>query len=540
MMSDVREQLLAFLNAMWRRRWWGIAVAWLVCIGGWGFVTTMPNRFEAQARVYVDTDSMLQPLLQGLAVRPNLDQQIQIMQRTLLSRPNVEQVMRTTDLALQIDTPAQRDGMIDRLIANTRFAPQGTRNLFLLTHTDADPQLATRVVQSFLNIFVESQLGTRRRDFAEAQSFIDRQIREYERQLQTAERRLAQFRQQHLDVLPSTGNFAAQAQAVSQRRDQIASDLADAQARRENLRRQLAETPQTVQLGTGDGAGGTRYGGQIAELQNQMRQLRLRYTDDHPDIIAIRRQIQLLQSQNTNERRAIDAQAPRGDGAQQQQQRARGGPTVPNTVYEQLRLRLADEESNVATMERRLSQAESEVERLRGLATRVPEIEAELANLDRDYNVIKGNYEQLLARREQARMAQNADERTDALQFRIIDPPRVPIAPSAPNRPVLYAAVLIVGIGAGFAFAALISQLSESFWTTAQLRDAFAYPVLGSVGMLVTGAQKRGAAIANLAYASVFLALVGTGSVFTMLGGRVPSIIGSIVNTLAERWSLMV
>lgn len=536
MMSDVREQLSAFINAMWRRRWWGIVVAWLVCLVGWAIVTTMPNRFEAQARVYVDTDSMLQPLLQGLTVRPNVDQQIQMMQRTLLSRPNVEQVLRVTDVALRADTPAQRDGLVDRLIANTRFQPQGTRNLFVMSHTDADPQLATRIVQALLNIFVESQLGTKRRDFAEAQSFIDRQIRDYERSLQAAERRLAQFRQQHMDVLPSGGSFAAQAQAVSQRRDQIGSDLADAQARRDNLRRQIADTPQTVPLGAADG-GGTRFGGQIAELQSQMRQLRLRYTDDHPDIVALRRQIQLLQSQNTNERRAVDAQTPRGEGAPRQ---ARGGPMVPNTIYEQLRLRLADEETSVAALQRRFTEAEAEVERLRGLATRVPEIEAELANLDRDYNVIKNNYEQLLARREQTRIAQAADERTDAMQFRIIDPPRVPVAPSAPNRPMLYTAVLIIGIGAGFAFAAVLSQFSDAFWTSSQLRDTFAYPVLGSVGMLVTGAQHRGKIIADVAYASIVLVLVGTGGAIVMLGPQMPSIVGRIVTTLADRWALLV
>ncbi|MBL8838111.1 MAG: chain-length determining protein [Alphaproteobacteria bacterium] len=537
MMSDVREQLSAFISAMWRRRWWGIAVAWLVCLGGWAIVTKMPNRFEAQARVYVDTDSMLQPLLQGLTIRPNVDQQIQIMQRTLLSRPNVEQVLRVTDVALRADTQAQRDALVDRLIANTRFQPQGTRNLFVMSHTDADPQLATRIVQALLNIFVESQLGTKRRDFAEAQSFIDRQIRDYERSLQAAERRLAQFRQQHMDVLPSSGNFAGQAQAVSQRRTQIASDLADAQTRRDNLRRQIADTPQTIPLGTAEG-GGSRFGGQIAELQNQMRQLRLRYTDDHPDIIALRRQIQLLQSQNTNERRAIDAQAPRPEGNAARP--TRGTTMVPNTVYEQLRLRLADEETNVAALERRLAEAEAEVERLRGLARNVPEIEAELANLDRDYNVIKSNYEALLARREQTRIAQAADERTDAMQFRIIDPPRVPVAPSAPNRPMLYTAVLIIGIGAGFAFAAVLSQFSDAFWTSSQLRDTFAYPVLGSVGMLVTGAQHRGKIIADVAYASILLVLVGTGGAIVMLGPQMPSIVGRIMTTLADRWALLV
>src|SRR5262249_42742321 len=155
-------------------------------------------------------------------------------------------------------------------------------------HTDSDPQLATRIVQSLLNIFMESQLGTKRRDFAEAQAFINRQIADYERNLQAAERRLAQFRQDNMDVLPAAGNFAAQASGAAQRRNQLQSDLADARVRRDNLRRQLAETPPTVQLSpaaaAATAAGGGRYAGRIGELQQQIDQLRLRYTDDHPDI----------------------------------------------------------------------------------------------------------------------------------------------------------------------------------------------------------------------------------------------------------------
>src|SRR5689334_21707773 len=190
MMSDIREPILAFLNTMWRHRWWGVVVAWVVCAGGWAYVTTMPDRFEAQARIYIDTDTLLGPLLTGLTIRPNVDQQIHIMTRTLLSRPNIEQLVRATDLEIQATTSGVREGVVNRINANTRMTPQATRNLYTLAHTDSDPQLAARIVQGLLNIFMESQLGNKRRDFAEAQAFINRQIADYERNLQAAERRL--------------------------------------------------------------------------------------------------------------------------------------------------------------------------------------------------------------------------------------------------------------------------------------------------------------------------------------------------------------
>jgi hypothetical protein len=213
---------------------------------------------------------------------------------------------------------------------------------------------------------------------------------------------------------------------------------------------------------------------------------------------------------------------------------------VPNTVHEQLRLRLSDEETNIATLERRLGEAEAEVERLRGMAGRVPQIEAELANLDRDYNVIKHNYEQLLARRESARLAQAADERTDALQFRIIDPPRVPIVPSAPNRTMLFAMVLVAGLAGGVVATAFVSQLSESFWTPAQVRNAFEYPVLGSVAFLVTGRQRRARAAGNLAFTSLCVSLIAVGGMLALLGAQVPGLVERVISTIAERWTLQV
>jgi uncharacterized protein involved in exopolysaccharide biosynthesis len=440
--------------------------------------------------------------------------------------------------------------------------------LYVLSHTDSDPQLAARVVQALLNIFMESQLGTKRRDFAEAQSFINRQIADYERNLQTAEQRLAQFRQDNIDILPAAGSFASQASAAAQRRDQLQSDLADARVRRENLQSQLAETPPTVQLSSAQAAAaGGRYSGRIGELQQQIDQLRLRYTDEHPDIVALRRQIQLLRSQGTNERRAIDAQTPRDTPAREPRRESatprdgpapreatapregtqrdaagtgRGGTTVPNTVYEQIRLRLADEETNVATLHRRLTDAEGEVERLHGLASRVPQVEAELANLNRDYNVIKTNYEALLARRESARIAQAADERTDALRFRIIDPPRVPTIPSAPNRTLLFAVVLVAGLAVGVVATALMAQLNESFWTPAQLREFFQFPVLGSVSYLSTIRQRRAHVAGNLAFVSLCLSLLGVGAILALFGPRLPGMVQNIVTTIVDRWTLQV
>src|SRR5688572_33099931 len=114
-MHELSAQLLSHLKATWRFRWYAMGFAWIAAVAGWVAVYQMPDRYEASARVYVDTQSVLRPLLAGLAVQPNVDQVVTMMSRTLISRPNVEKVIRMSDLDITLKTPEAREAMISRL-----------------------------------------------------------------------------------------------------------------------------------------------------------------------------------------------------------------------------------------------------------------------------------------------------------------------------------------------------------------------------------------------------------------------------------------
>ena len=96
-MQELLQQLSSILRGMWKYRRVGVAVAWVVALAGAVGVVLMPDRFEASARVYVDTQTILRPLMAGLAVQPNMDQQVSMLSRTLISRPNVEKLIRMAD-----------------------------------------------------------------------------------------------------------------------------------------------------------------------------------------------------------------------------------------------------------------------------------------------------------------------------------------------------------------------------------------------------------------------------------------------------------
>src|SRR3984957_757235 len=177
-MDSVRLLLSQYLRAAWRRRWMGVIVAWLVCGVGWVAGYTIPNQYEAGARLVVDADAVLTPLLRGLAADSQPTTQLEILQRTLLSRPNLEKLVSKTDLDLTLNTPPDPERLLTRLAAEIKVVPQ-TKNLFTITYRNANPRLARDVVQTLLTIFVESATGTNRTDMENARRFLEHQISSY-------------------------------------------------------------------------------------------------------------------------------------------------------------------------------------------------------------------------------------------------------------------------------------------------------------------------------------------------------------------------
>src|SRR5215831_14977535 len=164
-MNDLLQRILDHLRGMWHRRWIGLATAWVVAVLALTVAYRFPERYEASGRIYLDTETLLKPLLAGLAIQPNLDQQVSLMSRTLISRPNVEKLVRMADLDLRIKSAGDREDLIDSVMKAVKLEGANTAtNLYILSYRDRDPEQAKKVVQSLLNIFVESSLGDKRQD----------------------------------------------------------------------------------------------------------------------------------------------------------------------------------------------------------------------------------------------------------------------------------------------------------------------------------------------------------------------------------------
>lgn len=493
-MHEIVEQILGYLRGMWRYRWYALAVAWTISLGGWFFVHRLPDQFEASARVYVDTQSILRPLLRGLTVDVNPDSQIQLMTRTLLSRPNLEKVARMTDLDLKARDNAQMDVLLDRLGKHISLRSLGRENLYTIGFEDKDPGFAKKVVQSLLTIFVENALGETRQDSDTAQRFLDKQIAEYEARLLAAEERLKNFKRQNVDMMPQSGqDHYSKMQEMGGQLAAARLELKQIEQRRDTLKAQLdgdtatfgvGPKPVIAQEGPASITDSAPVDGRIKMMEEKLDQLLLQYTEKHPDVIAVRQTIADLRKQREKEIAEIRAAAAAAAKAAS----SNGGEPVQdgNPYLQQLRMMLTAEEGNAAASRVRVEEFERRLAEMQRMVNSVPEVEAQLKALNRDYDVTRQNYDQLLARRESARLSQQAGQTNEDIKFKVIDPPRVPNEPTGPNRVGLMSGVFGGAIIGGIAVAFLISQLRPTFDSRRMLTDLTGLPVLGMVSMVVS------------------------------------------------------
>ncbi len=492
-MESLQDLVSRFGGLAWQRRWWGVAAAWALCIVGWIGIATLPNQYETTARVYIDADAVLTPLLKGISAETSMTDQIDLLQHMLLSRPNLEKIITKTDLQLETHTQTDMEQMVARLEKSIKVNAQ-TRNIFSIAFRNTDRQLSYDVVQAVLASYIENHATDNRDDMEKASSFLDSQIASYEKQLREAETRRAEFRSKYLDLLPGDGGISRLEQARTQVTS-LTGQLADARSRRILLARSMAGTPAMVT--TDSLGGGFDSHSSLRAAEQKLQQLQQVYTDAYPEVISQKHLVESLRKSGS------DA-APSGGGGSSR--------SAPNPVFEQLKLRLIETDGLIDSLTRQIEDAQSERDRLLAIARGEPNLEARYLNLNRDYDVLRKNYDELLARREGMRIATAAQVTSNNVKLVIIDPPQVPRVPVAPLRVPMAIGVLVAGLMAGVGVIVAMMTLDQSFHTIVDLR-AMGRPVLGAISLAALpptmATRLRSAAIFGSAVGALVVVLGG-------------------------------
>lgn len=491
-MEELIAQVSTAIKGMRKFRWHGLAVSWIVAVLGVTVALRWPEQYEASARIFVDTQSILKPLMSGLAVQPNIDQQVGMLSRTLISRPNIEKLVRMADLDLKNDSKTQQEAQVEGLMKGLEIKSAGRDNLYTLAYRDSEGERAKRVIQSLASIFVESSLGASRKDTDSAKVFINEQIKSYEAKLQAAETRMKEFRLRNIDLQNGDGkDSAARLVELSTQLEQARLDLREAETARDSARQQLAgekaggagATTQSLLQESSLSVSTPEIDARIEAQKKSLDNLLQRYTDAHPDVIGVRKLVKELEEQKRREVAEL-------------RKLAMAAPTMisggaNSLAVQELNRMLATSEVQVASLRARVSEYTSRYNQARGMLKTSPQIEAEAAQLDRDYAVNKKNYEDLVARRQSAVMSGDLESASGIAEFRLIDPPRVSPKPVSPNRFLLLLVALLAALTAGLATSFAASQLRPVFYKGSELRQKFGLPLLGVVSMVTSDLQMR-------------------------------------------------
>lgn len=486
-MINIVDQVLDELRGTWRFRWLALAVAWGVSVIGWFIVFSMPDMYEARARVYVDTRTPLRPLLQGVAADQDVESQLIMVRQALLGGPNLERVAQEADLLVRASTPQQRQSLLADMASRIIIAlePAATRDpripntFYGITYQDRSREKAIKVVDLLLNAFVEDTFGAKQGSAETAQAFLEDQLKQYRERLTAAENALAEFKRRNIGMVPGeSGGFFQRLDQEEANVQRVEASLRVALARRTELQRQLSGESAFVPsapAATGGGAGQAPAdtASRIQETQARLDDLLLRYTDKHPDVIAAKQTLVDLKARQQEELAAVR----RGDAGAA----AIAGASA-NPVYQGIQLQLHETDVQIAALRGELGDYRGNVAELRRALDTAPEVEAEFTRLTRDYDVTQTQYNNLLQRLEQARVSEDAQQ-TGIVDFQIVDPPTAPFSPVFPTRPVLLAVVLLLALVIGAGVAWLLCKMRPVFNHARSLAEMTGLPVVGVVSL---------------------------------------------------------
>ena len=460
-----------YLRMVWRYRWMALSFAMIVSLIGWGVVAVLPNVYRVKATVQVDRSSMLQALLKGIMVESDLARETAgLMKETMLVKPNLEFIAQKSGLSKGADTPEKLDLLVERLATRIEISPTPDRpSVYTVTYEHSNPAIAQRVVAALLDRFQDTILTVTRKDLDNSKRFVDEQIEQYHLKMEAAEQEIREFKEAHLDVLEDGRTYYAR---LEDSKNQYKAAILELQEAENEVSAIRAEE----RLATAANQG--RRGGQpprpidlrIAELEKALADFRVKFTEQHPDVIITKRALEEWQARKSRELQEGSGTVT-GEGSD---------AWSLDPAYQARQSQLTRAEAKAAGLRSRVEEYKRRVAQLQESVNTVPGMEVELAKLNREYNIQRANYRTLVMRRESALVADRLEHASEG-KLEILEAPRRPLHPVSPRRILLNTVVLVLGMGAGVGLVLLVSQMHPVIYSRRDLLRVAALPVLGTV-----------------------------------------------------------
>jgi len=527
-LHEVFQQLKTIAYGIWRKRWYMLITAWIISLLGWGLISTMPYKYEAHARIFIDADTILQYIVKNLGVEVDTTRKVDAVRRTLVTRPNLEKIIRRSDYLDRLaNNEALLSDMVSRLQRDIRVIPLEEGEYRIQYEIDdkrlSDKQraeVAKNVVNALVSFFMERGNSGGSSDVRQGQEFLEQNIRGVRERLTAAETAHAKFKQDNIDYIGGNTNFLSRLESAKNELRQTRNQIAEFKVSEQTFVDQLANVPATIKesrSARSAGQGGSRdpLEERLSELQKKMDGLRiLGFRDRHPDVVNVARQIDSVK---------LEIEQQQADVAAELQGSASTGKSsnltieTPNRLYEELMREKFQITAQIKALEQRESEQRNLVDELDEKAKRVPEIEAEEKQLQRDYELISETYDDLQKEKRDLDLRADVEGADETISFKLVEPPVTPKKPSGPNRILFMSATLVGALIGGVGIALVLSQLRPVIITVEQLKSNFDLPVLGNVSRSLSDQESRQKNIDMLTFAGLGVLLFVVFALFILI-----------------------
>ncbi|THB68411.1 MAG: hypothetical protein D6B27_02635 [Gammaproteobacteria bacterium] len=490
-MQELFEKIKSTLRSIWRFRWVLLIFAWVIGGAGWIFIFTLPDQYKAETKIFADTDSIVRMWLGSMVTSGDYQATVNKVKEQLLSRPNMKELIHSVEkLHLSYKTDQEEEALVNQLRKriNIKVTKRGTH--YHITFIDEDANLAKEVVERMQELFKQKTLKNNRTDVDKAELFLDDQITEYREKLEEKENELKEFKRKNVGKMPgSSGDYYSNLQRLQEKLSAEKLKMQEKINSRDALKKQLQKEIQQAKQASNNAADLVphKLDAEIKQYEQNLQNLLLSYTENHPDVIRTKEVIAQLKAKKAAEIK--------------QHKKTTGNNLIVDSIASQeLKKLLGQTESELAIARTRVNEYQSRIDKLKKQMDTLPKIETELIHITRDYNIIKNKYEELVSRKESARIDKNVNEQTNSVNFQSIEPPFVHSNPVGPPRLIYSSVALLFALGSGIFFSFFLSQIKPVFDNSRNLALVTGYPVLGSVSMVTSVAYRVKRKIEVLTY----------------------------------------
>jgi len=434
----------------------------------------VPKHYRSSATIIVDQQDIIQPLMEGTAVATSITARARQARELIESRQLLLKAMEASGWSVEDYSPLEFERIREDLKNRIEIQTSG-ENLIIVSYTDTDPVRAKLVVDKLAEFYIEDSRVRKSDESRKAYEFIDSQVEAYHQKLVDAESKLKEFRSQETGArMASEADVGRRIASLRNEIERTKLAIAEERIRMNSLEKQLSGEAGLTSSLTREG----QYLSRIAELQNELDTLLLSYTNTHPDVIVLKHQIEDLKNTIAKERQRNKSSKQM---VQENEDTYVDEGVRLSPLYETLRTQLSQSRTQIATLNARLEENEKLLNEEIDLSKKVHSSEAVLAELNRDYAVNQQIYNDLLRRRENARVSMNMDISQKGLNMKIYEPAYLPLKPSGLRLLHFAFAGLVLGVLIPVGVIAIYLELDPRIRNKKKIEQEFGLTLITSI-----------------------------------------------------------